>query len=330
MRQQPLVSVLMPVYNGQEYLAEAIQSIIRQTYSNWELLILNDASTDNSKEIALSFSDSRIRYEENAENLGIVKTRNKLFEFAKGDFFAILDCDDVAHPERIFHQISYMMDNANCILCGSWAMKIDAEGREIGKMQPPVEDKAIRVNQLFQSSFVQSSVLLRAKAMRGVSYSEDYPVAEDFDLWKRLLEKGKGYNLPKYLIRYRWYAQNTSSIKEELMREKRNAILARQLKSLGDFAEQEVAVMAAIGSLQRQEDASFFTEAPALLRKLFACNKAEKKYDCSTFQAMLSYRWIFYCAATKQYRAAVKYLPFFFRIKSWQILLKHLYRKAIM
>ncbi len=319
---QPLVSILMPLYNGERYVRQAIQSIVKQTYTNWELLVLNDGSTDNSEQIVREFTDERIRYVQNAENKGIVYTRNRLFELAKGDYWAILDCDDIAHYQRIAKQVAYLQQNPQCVFCGTWATKINEEGTKIGKMQPPTSNENIRINQLFQSSFIQSSVLLRANAMQSVRYNADFSVAEDFDLWERLLQKGEGHNLPEYLLEYRWYEGNTSTTKEALMQQLRNAILARQFKRLGEFSEQEIEQIATIGSLQIIAEKNFFKRAKQVLIKLQDSNKKMQKYPLKNMAGMLAYRWVFYCVATKNYTKVWQFLAFLHSLTGFGVFVK--------
>lgn len=330
MATQPLVSVLMPLYNGKKYVQEAVESILGQTYENIRLIILNDGSTDASESIVLQFKDKRVRYEKNTKNKGIVKTRNQLLELAEGKYWAIMDCDDVAAPERIAKQVAYLERNPKSAFCGSWARKIDEEGQCIGKMQPPVAYENIRINQLFQSSFIQSSVMLRAGVMKGICYSESFPVAEDFDLWERLLQKGEAYNIPEYLLQYRWYRKNTSMTQKNLMQERRNAILERQLSLLGNFPGNEIAYIAQLGSLEANGKGRFFKDIKQTLKKIQRLNTPKRQYPKVNMAAMLAYRWVFYCMAQKQYRYLIQSLSFLSSGKSVLILLKLLYRKVMM
>lgn len=200
MTQQPLVSVLMPLYNDAKFVAASIESILQQTYQHWELLIVNDGSTDNSKDVVLSFKDSRIRYFENDENRGIVYTRNRLLSLAKGDFIANLDSDDIAYPKRLEEQVEHFLTHPEYELCGSWAYKITGDNERMGKLQPPVDDEDIHINMLFQFSFVHSTLMMRKSALGERRYDESFPVAEDYDFVERW--SPKAHNLPKYLVGY--------------------------------------------------------------------------------------------------------------------------------
>ena len=125
---KPLVSVLMPVYNAEKYLAASIGSILAQTYGDFELLICDDASTDGSLEIVRSFDDTRMTLLTNRENLGNAATRNRLIEHASGEYVAVLDADDTAEPDRLARQVDFLERNPEIGLCGSWVNVIGHDG----------------------------------------------------------------------------------------------------------------------------------------------------------------------------------------------------------
>ncbi len=217
----PLVSVLMPVYNGEKYIKEAIDSILCQTFTDFELLICNDASTDRSMDIVRQYRDSRIKVLENQTNSGIVYTRNKLFTEAQGTYLSIMDCDDIAQKQKLEKQVLFLENHPACGICGTWARKINENLETVGHIQMPEEDADIRVNLLFQSSFVQSSVVLRKKLLSDLLYRQEFPVAEDYDLWERLSHLTQMHNIPEFLLYYRWHQQNTSQNQENLLAQKR-------------------------------------------------------------------------------------------------------------
>lgn len=327
MTAQPLVSVLMPVYNGEKYLAEAIDSILKQTYTNIELLILDDGSSDNSGAIVNSYDDDRIKYQTNGRNLGIVATRNKLLTFAKGDYIAIHDCDDLALPNKLAMQVAYLQEHKSCGLCGSWAKKIDEKGNVIGRMQPPVRDEAIKMNLLFQSSFVHSAIMMRRTNEFDIYYSQDFPVAMDFDLWERLSLDTKFYNIPKFLIKYRWHTVNISNKQKELQETRRNAIVERQLNRIGHFTEQDAVHIIAVGNLLENTTLSY-AEMAQSLRKLVHENKKQQRFCHQHFVAFVWYRWIFYCAYRKAYKKILQLKLPLLRPKIFYFLSGLLYTKA--
>ena len=133
----PLVSVVMPVYNGEKYLKEAIDSVLSQSYQNIELVIVNDGSTDSGSQIVKKYTDPRIRFVENESNSGIVYSRNKGLESATGKYVATLDSDDIALPDRIEKQVLFLENNSEYGMCGTFFSTIDSAGMFVKKVHFP-------------------------------------------------------------------------------------------------------------------------------------------------------------------------------------------------
>lgn len=201
---RPLVSVILPVYNGKEYLKEAIQSILSQTYDNFELIIINDGSTDESASIIQSLDDDRIRYYEQT-NQGLAATLNRGVTLAKGEYIARQDQDDVSFPERFERQIAYLEKNPDCGMVGTWA--VIWEGREQTKRlhKHPTESAALRFELLFNNPFVHSSIIIRKIVFDRVGFystaKERQP--EDYELWSRVAREFEVANIPEALHVYR-------------------------------------------------------------------------------------------------------------------------------
>ncbi|UPT65615.1 MAG: glycosyltransferase [Sphingobacteriales bacterium JAD_PAG50586_3] len=193
----PLVSVLMPVYNTAPFLAEAIQSILNQTYQNLELIIVNDGSTDNSEEVILSFNDKRIRYYPNAENKKIVYSRNKALELANGKYIAFLDSDDYSVPNRLEIQVDFLEKNMLFGFIGSNARFVNTRNEYSDNIiSYQIGDDDIEIILLFKNFFCASTITFRRDAIGNLRFNPDFPVAEDYDFYLRILEKGwKATNL---------------------------------------------------------------------------------------------------------------------------------------
>tara|TARA_R100000027_G_scaffold61041_3_gene52138 strand:- start:1407 stop:2405 length:999 start_codon:yes stop_codon:yes gene_type:complete len=198
---KPTVSILLPVYNGSKYLGAAIQSIVGQTYRDWELLVLDDGSTDESVSVARSFVDERIRVLPNGENRGVAKTLNRGMSLAEGSLIARMDADDESMPDRLVRQVSFLQENEQVGLLGTNALS--AETGE-ATFAVPLDHGKIRSNLLFNCSFLHPTVMWRAALFRenGLSY-EETPTAEDYDLWERACGRITAANLPDQLLRYR-------------------------------------------------------------------------------------------------------------------------------
>ena len=199
-----LVSVLMPVYNVDMYLKEAIDSILNQTYKNIELIIIDDCSTDNSRSIIESYNDSRIRAFYNNENLQQPRTRNKALKLAKGDYIANMDSDDISYTNRIEEQVKYMEMNSDVDICGCYYQTFGGKRKQIVKM--PVIDEDCKVLSIVTSPVAHPSVMIRRDSIEKytIQYDPNYKYSQDFELWSRLVFEGvKISNVPKVLLKYR-------------------------------------------------------------------------------------------------------------------------------
>jgi glycosyltransferase involved in cell wall biosynthesis len=203
----PTVSVVMSVYNGEKYLHEAIDSIINQTFTDFEFIIINDGSTDNSYAILERYfqQDNRIRLY-HQENIGLTASLNKGIELARGDYIARQDADDISMPERIGQQVQQFHNDPNLAIVGTQAETIDDSGRILPeKVIRPLDHTSIRWYALYHNSFIHTSVMLRASKLRQhlLRYDEKVLYAQDFELWSRLLNYGQGKNINELLVQRR-------------------------------------------------------------------------------------------------------------------------------
>jgi len=204
--QTPLVSVVLPVYNGGAYLAESIQSILTQTYTNIELIIIDDGSTDNSSEIVRTFLDPRIRFTSQS-NQGLPATLNRAIRLSKGKYIARQDADDVSFPMRIQRQVDFFEQNPEYGVVGTWS-KILGGVKDGGRgHRHPIDNERLKFNLLFDSYFVHSSVMLRKSVIDKVGFyaTDKTRQPEDFELWSRIVRDGqfKVANIPEVLVIYR-------------------------------------------------------------------------------------------------------------------------------
>lgn len=205
----PKISVLMPVYNGEKFLKKSIQSVLKQNFNDFEFLILDDGSTDESLLIIKKYAriDKRIRVIKNKKNLGIQRTLNKGIRLSEGEYIARIDSDDLwCNENKLKEQIFFLEKNSEYGLIGTAMILIDEEGKELSRVNYPQTDNAIREKILMASQFAHPSVLIRRKALDQVGfYSEDkkYKHIEDYELWLRLGSKYKLANLKGYYLKYR-------------------------------------------------------------------------------------------------------------------------------
>ncbi|WP_459200947.1 glycosyltransferase family 2 protein [Methanococcus sp. CF] len=214
----PLVSVIMPNYNNEKYLAEAIESILNQTYKNFEFVIIDDCSTDNSWNIIQNYAkkDNRIKEFRNEQNLKIVKTRNKGFELMSlnSKYIAIFDSDDVSMPERLEKQVNFLEKNLDYGLIGSHTLIIDENSKIIGYRKYETDFKKIIKNMVKKNQFAQPSVMIKKSVLNEVGYYDEvFEVCEDYDLWFKFANNYKIGNLNEDLLKYRITKTQSKSTK---------------------------------------------------------------------------------------------------------------------
>lgn len=197
------ISVIMPVYNGEKYLREAIDSILNQTFSDFEFIIINDCSSDSTEDIIKSYEDSRIVYIKNEENLGVAGTLNKGLELAKGEFIARMDADDISLPTRFEKQLKFMEDSPEVGVLGSNAV-VFSETSEIITDFPEAESEFI-FNLFFSSQIIHPSVMARRKLIDDglYKYNPRWEGREDYALWLYLVNHTKLANFKEPLLKYR-------------------------------------------------------------------------------------------------------------------------------
>ena len=202
---QPLVSVLLPVYNGAGFLQGGIESILSQSYRNIELIIINDGSSDDSAKIISKFKDPRIRVY-HQENQGLSATLNRSINLAKGEYLARQDQDDLSLTERLEKQVSFLDAHPSCGMVGGWAEIWVGNVKSDRVHQHPTESSHLKYDLLFDNPFVHSSVMLRKSACETVGlYSTDKArqPPEDYELWSRVARHFEVANIPEVLLVYR-------------------------------------------------------------------------------------------------------------------------------
>lgn len=208
----------MPVYNGDRFLNEAIQSILSQTYENLELIIVNDCSSDNSVDQIKSFEDKRIVLIDNEENIGCGSSLNKAIDASQGTYIARMDCDDIAAQERLAKQVKFMQENTSYGVVGTHYRLINEHynGKEKArKVIIPISDEAIRFRLLTHFPFCHPSIMFRASLFtdKAIRYSNTLRYGEDIDLIIKLKDKTMFYNMPESLFYYRKHENSITTKK---------------------------------------------------------------------------------------------------------------------
>jgi len=199
MKKNPLVSILINCYNAEKFISRAINSVIKQTYSKWELIILDDGSYDNTVKIIKQFKDKRIFFYKNKKNLGLGKSRIKATKYLKGKLISILDADDYFHPKKIEKQVIVFNKNKNVFLCSTFA-NIYQDNKLRLKFITRKKNKEIKNNLIFYNVLPHSSIMyVKSEAKKVGWYSNKLEYSQDYDLTLKLLEKGDLFLVKEFL-----------------------------------------------------------------------------------------------------------------------------------
>lgn len=232
-RDKPLVSVLMAAHNEERHVGAAIRSVLRQTLPDFELIVIDDGSTDGTSACLRAFRDPRIRLLRNVNSLGL--TRSLIFGMreARSELIARLDADDLAMPRRLENQVAYLRSSPGVGLLGSHCSCIDANDLPCGSRRMPIGDLAIRWRGLLDNPFIHSSVMFRATVYaQADGYDANYATAQDYDLWMRMLRFTHAHNMPRRLVSLRLRKDAISETRRQQQLENHDRVSRRALAEL--------------------------------------------------------------------------------------------------
>lgn len=237
MTNQPLISVLMPAYNSELYIAEAIESILNQSYSNIELIIFDDGSTDNTRQVIQSFDDPRIVKMLSDQNYGVVRARNDMIDRASGQYIALMDADDIADSMRLAKQLR-SLEAGECDLCGSAQWVLDEGSGKIKKSKDKFTDPDLRALLSVYCGLCNSAMMGKAEIFKRFKYDTTILTSEDYYLWVQMAAAGYRFlNLKERLITYRRYPAQTSSVHLDKFRITTIEVQKKYLEQLGISAD---------------------------------------------------------------------------------------------
>jgi len=288
----PRVTVFTPVYNRERTLRATIDSVLGQTYADFELLLVDDGSKDTSIEIIRSYADPRIRLVAHERNQGIPKTRNHGLELARGELLAILDSDDVANPTRLAHQVAFLDRHPDIAAVGSWLTKINARGHTRGFMVRPTHPDDIRAHILFVSCFKNPAMMARTAVLRRFGYREEFVYCQDIDLWGRISEQHRLANLPRFLTRYR---SGGESRRDEALAFRLKMLAARGLLTTFGvrFDDEDLARHVRLRNVAGLDvDAEFLDWCDDWLARLLERNRRARSYPEPHLTLAATERWL--------------------------------------
>ncbi len=316
----PQVSVLMPVYNNEAYVKEAIESMLNQTYSDFELIVLDDCSTDNSANVIKQFDDKRIIYHCNAKNLGLANNLNVGLKMARGKYIARMDGDDISLPTRLQTQVDFLERNTDIDLCSCGLEKFGTE-HDIWIRETNPEQ--VKITMLFYSPILHASSVWRREVFEkhNLYYNQDAFPAEDYDLWARAVFYCKLVNMPQVLYRYRIHGiqvTKTDDRAENRIQDIRNRYLTKALPSLSN--EDRVAF---IDKYLQQTDATLknVKVLKPIYKAVVKANKQDGFFDTHLLNKRLNryYQNIVFAVLSKDNTLFNKY-AFFFVLRPKQII----------
>lgn len=263
---QPLVSVIMPVYNAGNFLNGAVKSILNQTYNNFELLIIDDASTDNApshflKEIV--GRDSRVRLIIHSKNKGLVATLNEGLQLSQGNYIARMDSDDLCETNRLEKQMRFFQKNPDIVVLGSMYIRLNERDEIISVEPTPIMCKDVAFGLNIKNCFCHGSIMINRKGVPPalLKYSSKYPHAEDYELWLRLSSNGlKLANLPEPLYYWRSHQESTSILNDEEQKKSVQKIITSTNKQRLKFGFFEIFLFAWSGITQKQNSFTLHKE----------------------------------------------------------------------
>lgn len=297
MATSPAVTVLLPAYNAAPWLGSALDSLLKQSFGDFEVLVMDDGSVDETPQILRRYGNPKMRVVREERNQGLVPTLNRGIELAKGRYVARMDADDTAHRRRLELQVAFLERNPDVGVCGTWFRT--THGSKRVSVCPPTRHDDITAHLFFRSPFGHPTVMMRREFLdkSGLRYDATARHAEDFDLWVRSRPWTRFANLPRFLLEYRSHAHQVSSGQADAQKTSADRIRLRQLASLlPDAAAEERAL-----HLRVCDDHYAFRSIGELhgagvwLRKLARKNDAIRMFSLTSFGDALEAIWYGCC-----------------------------------
>lgn len=308
----PTLSIIMPVYNTERYISETIESLLNQTFNDFELIVVDDACTDKSIEIVKSFDDPRIRILTNESNKGIVYSRNRGNSESLGKFIAPFDSDDIALPDKFEKQIMFMEQHPEYGMLGTWAKLIDENGQFMNiNWRLSAHSGHIPAIMLFRAYFIQSSVIFRREAIPVNCYTEGFAPSEDYKLYYETANRFKTYNYPEYLTYYRIHKNSITQSKLKLCMDSEMKLYNYIFNLLNiEINTKYFSLLQLIKNDREISDLEIVSDIEKFLVLILNQNLICKKYDQKQLNRVVFNRWMKVCFKAKKpaIRTFVKFI----------------------
>ena len=320
------VTVLMPVFNGEKYLKQAIESILNQDYKDFEFMIINDGSLDNSLRIIESYSDNRIVVINNERNIGLINSLNKGLDMIHSDYIVRMDCDDICEINRISEQVKFMESNPNIGACGSYYYQQRGDKKVI--FTEPINSQEINAFMIFNSPIAHPTAIIRNKILKEhhLYYSINHIHAEDYKLWIDISNHSLLANIALPLLIYRVHENQITGNKILLSSKKETLdnIRLSQLNRIGIFPSvEELQIHHLIFNGEKPESIQQLNDSMIWLNKLVKHLKLNQSSNLEYFNKIIIERWLRLCV---NFYGVKKGFFYFFKSsinKSIQLKTKH-------
>lgn len=293
----------MPVYNAEKYVAEAIESILSQTFTDFEFLIFNDGSKDRSAEIVQSYAqkDSRIVFYNYTENTGYLKHLNEGIDKAQGKYTARMDADDISLPQRFEKQVEFMESHEDVGICGTWFTTFEGHiDNTLTVMKQLEHDGDIKIAIFHSCPFGHPTIMAQTTLLKQNKYDSRFYPAEDYELWSRLIPRTKFYNIQENLLFYRHHETNISKNKSET--QQNNGLKAQilQLAQLNvienKYSYEDIKILFPLHQFASQrylptKSAPEMIRIATILQKMYEGNSKKELYDNEKFTIFLTQAW---------------------------------------
>jgi len=296
----PRVSVVMSVCNGEKYLEEAVESILNQTFRDFEFIIVDDGSLDASPRLLALYKqrDPRVLIHRFDDNRGLSTALNSGIERARGEYIARMDADDISLPNRLQEQVAFMDARPEIGVCGSWVELIGLKNGEEWKY--PTSHEAIYASTLFANTLVHSSVIMSASLLKkyALAYDENVRYAQDYELWSRAVSLARFANMDQILLRYRVHAQGTGSRHRDEQLQVHEMIYRRLLQPFGVEPTKDNLLTHQTLAVYQSGDARFLRNARLWLETLSDANRKARILPPKVLDSQISLYWSHACLAS--------------------------------
>lgn len=296
------ITVLFPVYNASAYLKEAIDSILDQTFRDFQLLAINDGSTDDSVAIIESYQDDRIKLVHNEQNLGLIATLNKGIDMIESPYIVRADADDICLPERLEKQFKFMEANPEIGISGTWhEMLGHPSGRKRGTKYS-TDDEMIRIRHMYQVHLTHGTSIIRKKVLDefNLRFDPDFKHAEDYDLFVRMSKHCKMANIPEVLYLVRYHEGSVSRKFNDVQKANSVRVSRRQFKEMGiELSDEEIALYKHMAHGDFELSRETMENVRELFGRVIAANQLSAYVPREQYQKHLAAIWFHHCLNVK-------------------------------